>query len=124
MMVKKLNHIAMIVSSEKCITFYEKLGFKVIDFQDRVYDKLYFLESSEMVLEIFVDPTHPQRLDRPEAKGLRHLAFDVDSIEKTVETLQVEAEPIRESRSQKFTFVRDYDSNPIELREDISIQEI
>ena len=49
-------------------------------------------------LEIFSFPGSPQRLTRPEACGLRHLAFRVTDIHEAVAELErrgVEVEPIR-----------------------------
>ena len=44
-----------------------------------------------ITLEIFVDPNHPERVNGPEAKGLRHVAVTVDKIED----LNMEMEEIR-----------------------------
>ena len=49
-------------------------------------------------LQIFAEENPPKRVNRPEACGLRHLAFSVDSVEQTVNELAevgIECEPIR-----------------------------
>lgn len=114
-MIKRINHISIISSSERSIDFYQKLGFEVSEAVDRGYDKIYYLSGYETELEIYVDPTHPPRTTCPEALGLRHLAFTVDSIEKTIESLGVEAEPVRTGKHGLFTFIKDPDLLPIEL---------
>ena len=115
-MIQGLHHIAIICSSEASIRFYEKIGFKVVDRKDRGYDVLVMMDGP-CTLELFIDPTHPARVDRPEAMGLRHLALKVDDVAKTVEELEIEAESIREHDGKHFTFFKDPDGLPIELHE-------
>lgn len=74
------------------------------------------------VIELFSFPDPPARVSRPEARGLRHLAFEVDDIERAVENLKgkgVEVEPIRidEFTNKRFTFFADPDDLPIEIYE-------
>ena len=64
----------------------------------------------------------PKRVNRPEACGLRHLAFCVDSAEQTVNELAevgIECEPIRvdDYTGKKMTFFHDPDGLPLELHE-------
>ena len=67
-----------------------------------------------ITLEIFVDPNHPERVNSPEAKGLRHVAVTVDKIED----LNMEIEEIRTDWfGRRFTFVKDPDGLPIEIKE-------
>ena len=40
-------------------------------------------------LEIFAEPNPPKRVNRPEACGLRHLAFRVEDVEATVAELEL-----------------------------------
>ena len=108
--IKELHHIAIIVSSEKSIGFYGKLGFREIDRMDRGYEII--------VMEFYIDPTHPPRVNRPEAMGLRHLALQVDNLEQTIAKLDgIEVEPIREVGGKRFTFIKDPDGLPIKLHE-------
>lgn len=76
-----LDHIALIVSNEENLFFYEKLGFKEINRFERNYDTVVFMACGDIVLEIFIDPKHPERVTNPETKGLRHIAFTVESLE-------------------------------------------
>lgn len=109
-----LDHIALIVSSEECLRFYEKLGFKETNRFERSYDTVVFMENSGIVLEIFIDPNHPERMSNPEAKGLRHAAFTVESLDDVA----VECEEIRTDWfGRRFTFTKDPDGQPIELKE-------
>lgn len=53
-------------------------------------------------LEIFAEKDPPLRVNRPEACGLRHLVFRVESVEKTVKELAEmgnKYEPIRTDSS-------------------------
>ena len=63
-----------------------------------------------------------KRVNRPEACGLRHLAFCVDSVEQTVNELAevgIECEPVRvdDYTGKKMTFFHDPDGLPLELHE-------
>lgn len=109
-----LDHIALIVSSEDSLRFYEKLGFRETERFERSYDTVVFMSCRNITLEIFVDPNHPERVSSPEAKGLRHMAFIVDRIED----LDMEMEEIRTDWfGRRFTFVKDPDGLPIEIKE-------
>lgn len=111
-----LDHIALIVSSEKSIRFYENLGFKEIERIQRTYDAVVFMECGQITLEIFIDPNHPERITNPETKGLRHIAFTVDNLEETMKA--VECEKVKTDWfGRKFTFTKDPDGQPIELIE-------
>jgi len=76
----------------------------------------------EYVIELFSFPDPPTRVSRPEACGMRHLAFEVDDLDEEVERLKskgIEAEPIRvdEYTGKRFTFFADPDDLPIEFYE-------
>lgn len=119
--VKGLDHIAIIVSSEKSISFYEMLGFLVVERIQRSYDEVVFMEHAGITLEIFIDASHPDRINNPEANGLRHLALRVSDVETMTAKLHlcgIETEEIRPDwHGRKFTFVKDPDGQPIELKE-------
>ena len=73
-------------------------------------------------IELFSFPSPPARLSRPEAQGLRHLAFAVDDVARSRDWLLsqgVVVEPIRvdEYTGQRFTFFADPDGLPLELYE-------
>ena len=125
-MLKKTHHVAIICSNyEKAIDFYvKKLGFCLIREVNRPQqqDMLIMLESGQIVLELFIKPDAPARVDNPEALGLRHLAFRVENIDEAVDWLHsrgVETEPIRNDtiNGGRFTFFRDPDGLPLELHE-------
>ncbi|MFE9522406.1 VOC family protein, partial [Bacillus velezensis] len=64
----------------------------------------------------------PERPTRPEAAGLRHLAFTVNDLEAAVRELKekgVGTEPIRTDplTGKRFTFFFDPDKLPLELYE-------
>lgn len=112
----KLDHIALIISREEYLEFYKKLGFREYKRIERAYDTVVFMECDSVTLEIFIDDKHPERLTAPEAKGLRHIAFTVESLEEIIGI--VPCEDIRmDWFGRKFTFTRDPDGQPIELKE-------
>lgn len=111
-----LGHIALIVSSERSIQFYEKLGFNEAKRIGRSYDTVVFMQCGQVALEIFIDPNHPERVTEPEAKGLRHIAFSVENLEEAM--MAVKCEEIKTDWfGRRFTFTNDPDGQPIELTE-------
>jgi glyoxylase I family protein len=74
-------------------------------------------------IELFSFPGAPPRPSRPEAQGLRHLAFAVADLDVWVDYLQsrgVEVEAVRvdEYTGRRFTFFADPDGLPLELYEE------
>ena len=127
MKIERLHHIAIICSDyERSKHFYtEILGFKIdneVYRQERSSYKLDLSLNGQYLIELFSFPNPPQRPTRPEATGLRHIAFGVKDIEKAVEFLiskNITVEPIRidEYTNRKFTFFNDPDNLPIEIYE-------
>ena len=127
MKLNSVHHIAIIVSNiEKAREFYiKKLGFEAIreNYRKERDDwKLDLRVDEHTELEIFAEKNPPKRVNRPEACGLRHLAFRVESVEETVKELAemgVECEPIRTDSftGEKMTFFLDPDGLPLELHE-------
>ena len=122
----KQHHIAIIASDwDKTREFYiEKLGFELFRevYRPEADDYLRMLRQGDTVLEIFIKPNYPERVTDPEAKGLRHLAFQVAEIEPAVAWLNsvgIETEPIQEDKVNggRFTFFKDPDGLPLELHE-------
>ena len=112
----ELDHIALIVSKEENLAFYKKLGFKEKKRIERGYDTVVFMECDGLLLEVFIDPNHPTRVTTPEAMGLRHIAFVVESLEEVMR--DVECEGIRTDWfGRRFIFTKDPDGQPIELKE-------
>ncbi|WP_331344559.1 VOC family protein [Cellvibrio sp. UBA7661] len=73
-------------------------------------------------LELFSFPNPPARPSRPEACGLRHLAFVVRDLDAYVVWLEsngvaVEAIRVDEFTHKRFTFFQDPDGLPLELYE-------
>ena len=112
------NHIALICSSEQSLIFYSALGFTETERRERGYDTIVWMSDGFTKLEIFIDPTHPARVDCPEANGLRHLEFDCEHIEQFRETLaEWNPEPIVEKFGKRVFFVKDPDGCPVEIME-------
>lgn len=111
-----LDHTAIIISKEENLRFYVRLGFEEIRRIIRTYDTVIFMKNGNVVLEIFVDPNHPDRLTKPESLGIRHIALTVDSLDDVVK--KFECEPIKKDWfGRRFTFVKDMDNQPIEINE-------
>jgi glyoxylase I family protein len=124
-----IHHVAIICSDYKrSKAFYTQvLGLKVLQEHYRKERDSYKLDlaiDDHYVIELFSFPNPPARVSRPEACGLRHLAFEVNDIEACIAALtkhDVEAEPIRvdEFTGKKFTFFSDPDGLPLELYQTI-----
>ena len=127
MKINKIHHIAIIASNYKTSkTFYtEVLGLSIIREvyrKERDSFKLDLDLNGDYVIELFSFPNPPQRLSQPEATGMRHLAFEVDDLEETIDFLTIKnviSEPIRidEFTGKRFTFIQDPNALPIEFYE-------
>lgn len=123
--LNNIHHIAIICSNyEKSKAFYVNvLGLQIIREvyrEERQSYKLDLTLNDKYIIELFSFPDPPKRLSRPEATGLRHLAFEVNHLDLTIESLTkmgVISEPIRtdEFTQKPFTFIFDPDNLPIEL---------
>lgn len=124
-MLKRIHHVAVICSDyPRSKHFYtEILGLSIIAENYRAHRDSYKLDLALPdggQIELFSFPGAPARPSRPEAQGLRHLAFVVDDVEATVAFLTakgVEVEEIRidEYTLKKYTFFADPDGLPLEL---------
>ncbi|RSD25525.1 SMU1112c/YaeR family gloxylase I-like metalloprotein [Mesobacillus subterraneus] len=128
MKLTKIHHIAVICSDyERSKDFYINiLGLKVISEVYRKERNSYKLDlgiGSHCQIELFSFPDVPERPSYPEAAGLRHLAFSVQDLVSSADSLKshgVSVEPIRVDpvTHKRFTFFADPDGLPIELYED------
>ena len=127
MNLSSIHHIAVICSDkDAALGFYhQKLGFPVVrenyrpDWKDWKID-LKINDFTE--LELFIIGNRPARVTNPEAYGLRHLAFKVESVADIVAELEekgIPCEPIRTDTytGKAMTFFRDPDGLPIEIHE-------
>ena len=127
MAFNKVHHIAIICSDyQKSKHFYvEVLGLDIMTEvfrEERQSYKLDLALNGEYIIELFSFPNPPKRPSRPEAQGLRHLAFEVDDVTLERQRLMdkgISVEPIRtdEFTGRKFTFFADPDDLPLELYE-------
>ncbi len=125
MKINKFHHIAIICSNyEKSKHFYVNLlGFEIIQETFRKERNSYKLDlrvGTDDQIELFSFPDPPERPSKPEACGLRHLAFEVDNIDQSVADLLskgIGVEPIRrdEITGKRFTFFKDPDNLPLEI---------
>jgi glyoxylase I family protein len=124
-MLKAIHHVAIICSDySKSKYFYTQiLGLKIIAENFRAERNSYKLDLAlhdGSQIELFSFPEAPQRTSYPEARGLRHIAFAVDSIElfsEHLRTFHIAIEDVRvdEFTDKKYTFFSDPDGLPIEL---------
>ena len=126
-LLKSIHHIAIICSDyERSKKFYtEVLGFEILAENYRAERNSYKLDlilNGVYCIELFSFPNPPGRVSKPEASGLRHLAFTVENIDDSINELaskNVLCEPIRVDgfTGKRFTFFEDPDGLPIELVE-------
>ncbi len=127
-LLKSIHHIAIICSDyEVSKKFYvEILGLNILAERYRAERQSYKLDlamDEHYVIELFSFPNPPKRTSRPEAAGLRHLAFAVSDLEKAIQHLNendIKSEPIRvdEFTGKRFTFFSDPDGLPLEFYEE------
>lgn len=122
------HHAAIIVSDyARSRHFYtEVLGLRVLAEHFRAERQSWKLDlglPDGSQIELFSFPDPPPRPSRPEACGLRHLAWrvaDVAASRATLEAAGVVVESIRvdEFTGRQFTFFADPDGLPLELYEE------
>ena len=127
LIINKIHHIAIICTDyEISKKFYtEILGFTIINETYRHERESYKLDlalNGNYIIELFSFPNPPQRPTRPESAGLRHLAFEVDDLDKVIgylknHKIEVELVRIDEITNKRFTFIADPDKLPIEFCE-------
>jgi glyoxylase I family protein len=126
-MFNKIHHVAIICSDyHRSKDFYvNTLGLRVVQEvfrEERNSYKLDLAINDHYQIELFSFEQVPARPSRPEAAGLRHLAFEVTEVETVAQHLNgkgVLTEPIRvdEYTGKKFTFFADPDGLPLEIYE-------
>lgn len=125
--LSRIHHIAIICSDYAVSkSFYTNLlGLKIVREVYRAERDSYKLDlavGGKYQIELFSFPNPPERLSKPEARGLRHLAFEVTDLQASVEHLQehgIVTEEIRvdEFTGKRFVFFSDPDGLPLELYE-------
>ena len=123
--LKQVHHIAIIATDyANSKAFYcDTLGFTLMAEAYRAERDSWkgdLALNGQYVIELFSFPFPPSRPSRPEACGLRHLAFSVDNLDLAVEHLEahgVKCEAIRIDpfTDKRFTFFNDPDGLPLEL---------
>lgn len=123
--LNRIHHVAIICSDyEASKQFYTQvLGLQTVNEVYRAGRDSYKLDlkvGDSYQIELFSFPEPPARASRPEALGLRHLAFEVDNVAAAATELNkrgVTTEPIRidELTGKSFTFFSDPDGLPLEL---------
>lgn len=127
MHLRGIHHVAIICSNyEVSKKFYiECLGLEVIAEHHRVERRSYKLDLAlpdGSQIELFSFQDAPARLSYPEARGLRHVAFEVEDVEACKAELEAKGITVEEVRvdphtSKRFAFFADPDGLPVELYE-------
>jgi glyoxylase I family protein len=126
-MLRRIHHAAVICSNyaESKRFYAEVLGLRVVAEHFRAGRQSHKLDlalADGSQIELFSFPNPPPRPSKPEAQGLRHLAFavqDVQECKRVLEARGVAVEPIRidEYTGRRFVFFADPDGLPLELYE-------
>lgn len=124
-MLNRIHHVAIICSDYALSKhFYvDILGLEVVQEVYREERKSYKLDLTVgglYQIELFSFENPPERPSRPEAVGLRHLAFEVDDVavvaaELNAKGVKTEAVRIDEYTGKQFTFFADPDGLPLEI---------
>lgn len=127
MSIQSLHHVAIIASDlDTSLAFYgDLLGFEIIARNHRPARnswKVDLRHPSGIGIELFTFPDAPPRPSRPEARGLRHLAFAVADLDAAIAPLTeagIDVEPVRVDpyTGARFTFFPDPDGLPLEFYE-------
>lgn len=122
-----VHHVAIIASDyARSKHFYTQvLGLAIVAEAYRAARDSYKLDlraPDGVQVELFSFPAPPPRPSRPEARGLRHLAFRVPDLDAAVATLNGEGVPteairVDEYTGKRYTFFADPDDLPLELYE-------
>jgi glyoxylase I family protein len=125
--LQSIHHVAIICSDyDASKKFYtDVLGFEIIAEHFRSERKSWKLDLSlknHYIIELFSFPDPPPRVSKPEARGLRHIAFAVNNVNDATSVLRgkgvvTEAVRIDEFTGKRYTFFADPDGLPIELYE-------
>ncbi len=127
MELRRIHHVAVIASDyARSRAFYtEVLGLRVVAENFRAERRSWKLDlalADGTQVELFSFPDPPARPSRPEACGLRHLAFAVDDVDSVLDELRskgvtVEQVRVDEYTGRRFAFFADPDGLPLELYE-------
>lgn len=127
-MLLRVHHVAIICADyQRSKRFYtEVLGLQVLAEHLREARQSWKLDLAlpdGSQLELFSFPNPPPRPSRPEAQGLRHLAFAVRDVVQSRHALQAQGVAVQEVRvdeytGRRFVFSSDPDGLPLELYED------
>lgn len=125
--IQKIHHVAILTDDyEKSKKFYtEILGFEILNEVYREERKSYKLDlavNGQYQIELFSFPDYRERGSYPEAKGLRHLAFQVEDVASSIVFLRENGVVVEDMRidaytNKKFTFFEDPNGQPLELYE-------
>lgn len=126
-MLKRIHHAAIICSDYQVSRdFYTRiLGLSIIAETYRAERASYKLDLAlpdGSQIELFSFPDAPPRVSRPEAQGLRHLAFEVDDVSACKAMLEAQGLAVEDVRmdeltGRRFVFFADPDDLPLELYE-------
>ncbi|MES2485276.1 MAG: VOC family protein [Bacteroidota bacterium] len=125
--LNKVHHVAIICTDyDVSKHFYTQIlgliALSEVYREERDSYKLDLGLDNHYIIELFSFPNPPARVSRPEAAGLRHMAFEVPDIETAIAWMEknnVSCEPVRIDplTGKRFTFFADPDGLPLEFYE-------
>jgi glyoxylase I family protein len=128
MQLLRIHHVAIICADyARSKHFYTQvLGLRILAEHERAERRSHKLDLAlpdGSQLELFSFPDPPPRASRPEAQGLRHLAFAVADVARAKAELEARGVAVEEIRTdpytgRRFSFFADPDGLPLELYED------
>ena len=126
-MLRRIHHAAIICADYAVSKrFYtDVLGLQVVAEHYREARRSFKLDLAlpdGSQIELFSFPDAPPRPSYPEARGLRHLAFEVDDVAACRAALEAKGVPMEDIRvdeytGRRFVFFADPDGLPLELYE-------
>ena len=130
-MLRRIHHAAIICSDyEASKRFYvDVLGLAIVAEHWRAERRSWKLDLALPdggQLELFTFENRPPRPSYPEARGLRHLAFEVADVVDCKARLEAQGVPVEAIRvdeytGRRFTFFADPDDLPLEIYEAASV---
>lgn len=115
-MIKGIHHVAIVVSSQESVGFYERLGFDVTLRIDRGYDKVVLLSGYGINIEMFIDSKYKELNAQDKGYGVRHLALKVENVEDMANEFEC-GQIMTDWVGKKYCYTTDPDGLQIEFHE-------
>jgi glyoxylase I family protein len=99
-MIQLVGHVAITVRDlQETIEFYAKIGFQLISRNETPTQTVVFLVAGKARLEVFAPKKTKSPFELgPEDLGIKHIAFEVDDIQKSYEEAKAKGVVFTETR--------------------------